>query len=272
MVFFEAMVTKPVDAAPGVSTAKAESSAPAELAFPASSRRRVLFDYDSTLNPGQGNAPLTPDRAAMLGGFIARWRAAAAAAGGTLEVCVLTASSPEVKTAALEAAGIRAHFDEVLSSSMPKKFASKGEYIARRVRKEGWDPRATLLADDSIEAVQSCFEDDDGAREGGAIASTLRLPQHSREGLLEEDMRLIEARFLMRPESALEHWHSYRLADGARHVDANDSAMKCMLDALPANERANIFAGNMKDGVASEHLAQWCDGRPDFAAASNAAK
>ena len=28
-------------------------------------RRRVLFDYDSTLNPGQGNAPLTRERAAM---------------------------------------------------------------------------------------------------------------------------------------------------------------------------------------------------------------
>ena len=48
--------------------------------------------------------------------------------------------------------------------------------------------------------------------------------------------------------------------------------MKCMLDALPANERAKIFAGNIKDGVASEHLVKWCEGRPDFAAASNTAK
>ena len=247
----------------------ARSERASEFAFPAGARRRVLLDYDSTLNPGQGNAPLTPERSAMLRGFIVRWRAAAAAAGGTLEICVLTASSPEKKTLALEAAGLRASFDEVLSSSMPRTFASKGEYIARRVRKEGWEPLETILVDDSIEAIQSCFEDaDGGARDNGAIASTLRLPQHSREGLVPEDLRLIETGFLASATPTPAHWYCYRLGDGTRHVDDADSATKCMLDSLPPDARTDIFAANFKDGVASEHLEQWCQGRPDFAVAA----
>jgi len=36
----------------------------------------VFFDYDSTLNPGQGNAPLTESRAALLKRYLSGWREA----------------------------------------------------------------------------------------------------------------------------------------------------------------------------------------------------
>ena len=93
-------------------------------------------------------------------------------------------------------------FDGVLSSTMPTHFASKGCALAALAR---GDPEVTasdswallgaqLLVDDSIEAIESVWSEPDGRpREPDVLANTLRIPQYSRTGLVEEDFALIDS-------------------------------------------------------------------------------
>eukprot|EP00927_Polykrikos_kofoidii_P073972 TRINITY_DN69977_c0_g1_i1.p1 TRINITY_DN69977_c0_g1~~TRINITY_DN69977_c0_g1_i1.p1 ORF type:complete len:782 (+),score=152.46 TRINITY_DN69977_c0_g1_i1:99-2444(+) len=232
----------------------------AALAEPRGPLRRVLIDYDSTLNPGQGNHPLTEERVAVLRPFLERLRKA------NVEVFVLTASNPEKKTAALESAGLLALFDGVLSSTLPTKFANKGEYIASRVAKDGWLPHEQLLADDSIDAIQSVWSkqiETGEPRPTGAVAHTLRLPQHSRVGLTESDLKLIE-RIVAGAHNvsgtATSHRFSGVTDDGRLFVDERDTWMKCMWDGMPQASREETLRSNPP-----ERLREWVEGRPDLA-------
>eukprot|EP00448_Togula_jolla_P025774 CAMPEP_0170651258 /NCGR_PEP_ID=MMETSP0224-20130122/46280_1 /TAXON_ID=285029 /ORGANISM="Togula jolla, Strain CCCM 725" /LENGTH=382 /DNA_ID=CAMNT_0010983055 /DNA_START=14 /DNA_END=1160 /DNA_ORIENTATION=+ len=225
--------------------------------------KRLLIDYDSTLNPGQGNLPLTSERAKLLEAYLTKWQKLG------LEIFVLTSSNPEKKEKALEAAGIRGLFTDVLSSTMPRRFPTKGDFIAKRIREDGWIPSEQLLADDSIEAVQSIFQDADAApRAAGPLAHTWRLPQHSSTGLLEEDLRLLDAKVAGSPGSgdggATTHCYSFQ-HDG-QQVDASDSAEKCMLDSLPLDTRIQVLKAN-----SPERRQEWIASRPDFAALCAAA-
>lgn len=215
--------------------------------------RRLLIDYDSTLNPGQGNAPLTEERAALLARFLTRWKAAG------VELFVLTSSNPVKKVEALEAAGLRQYFADVLSSTMPKRFESKGDFIAKRIKEEGWAASEQLLADDSVEAVQSVLQTADG--EPRVTAHTLRLKQHSAEGLVEEDLTLLDSFVSSPPPKAPLHYYSAR-HEGPRFVDERDSHEKCMLDSLPAESLQGVLQANPAKRL------EWVEGRPDFAAAA----
>lgn len=216
--------------------------------------RRLLIDYDSTLNPGQGNQPITPERAALLTTYLTQWRALG------VDVYVLTASNPVKKVEGLEAAGIRDLFNDVLSSTLPKKFATKGDFIARRVRDENWVPCEQLLADDSIEAIQSIWQDEEGARKGGPLAHTLRLLQHSQSGLLEADLQMITARIKGPVASATTHCYASEHGN-VRFVDEGDSPAKCMIDSLPSESRGQVIRANPE-----AQRREWLDRRPDLAA------
>jgi len=74
-----------------------------------SKAKRILLDYDSTINPGQGNAPLTAERAEMLDGFLTRWKKG----NPQLDIFVLTASNPDKKKEGLRAAKLAHHFSQV---------------------------------------------------------------------------------------------------------------------------------------------------------------
>lgn len=71
--------------------------------------KRILLDYDSTINPGQGNAPLTAERAEMLDGFFTRWKKEKS----DLEIFLLTSSNPAKKKEGLQAAKLAHHFTQV---------------------------------------------------------------------------------------------------------------------------------------------------------------
>lgn len=215
--------------------------------------RRLLIDYDSTLNPGQGNQPITAERAALLSRYLSRWREAG------LQLYVLTSSNPAKKVDGLDAAGLTKYFDEVLSSTMPKCFPSKGDFIASRIKTDGWKPSEQLLADDNVEAIQSLWSDADETR-SCALAHSFRLPQHSQQGLVEKDFETIDS-LIFKPEPLSDFTHYYAgRHDGEWFLDTEDSAEKCMLDALQAEELKNVLHVNQ------EMRERWLTGRPDFAA------
>eukprot|EP00929_Paragymnodinium_shiwhaense_P015414 TRINITY_DN123506_c0_g1_i1.p1 TRINITY_DN123506_c0_g1~~TRINITY_DN123506_c0_g1_i1.p1 ORF type:complete len:369 (-),score=68.25 TRINITY_DN123506_c0_g1_i1:693-1799(-) len=218
--------------------------------------RRLLLDYGSTLNPGPTARPVTEDRAALIRFYLHRWREAG------IETFVLTASAPEKIEHALTLSGLLSDFGgEVLSSFYPRKFLTKGDYIAARIAEDGWHPCEQLLVEDSVDAVQSVWLNADLApRKGGAVAHTLRIAQACSEGLLEEDLQYIEQYIMQRVQASNTTMHFALLDDaGERYVDDNDSAAKCMLDLLPADARAQVIAG-----AAVEQRGKMVEGRPDF--------
>lgn len=254
---------------------------PAPSAAARAKPRFLFVDYDSTLNPGQGNLPLTPERAAMLRAFLSRARLDLP----ELQVFVLTASNPAKKHEALAAAGLRELFDGVLSSSMPKKYESKGQYLRRWITKRGAAGGDVMHLDDSVQAIQSILEG--GGDESAApapVCNTLRLP-YMGAGLVEEDLLLVARRFLYAggcPEDGLPippgqvaaapvHANVIYVG-GERHVDGRDSAVKCMLDSLDADARQDILRQNAaaEDGGPSPRFLEWIAGRPDLRAAAEA--
>jgi len=217
--------------------------------------KRLFIEYDSTLNPGQGNQPLAKERATLLARYLSKWKVAG------LELYVLTSSNPEKKVEALQAAELFVFFDGVFSSTLPKKFASKGDFIAARMKESCWRPCEQRLVDDSIEAIQSIWKDMDGTpRPEGPLAHTLRIPQHSRKGLVEEDLKLLSLHTSGAADEATTHMYAFE-HDGARCLDDGDSYEKCMIDSLPEDSRAQVLAAAPLE---SRH--EWLVGRPDFAA------
>mmetsp|Transcript_18967 Transcript_18967/g.57627 ORF Transcript_18967/g.57627 Transcript_18967/m.57627 type:complete len:172 (+) Transcript_18967:176-691(+) len=165
----------------------------------------------------------------------------------------------------LQGAGILDLFDDVLSSSMPKKYESKGQFLMRFLVKQGALGTAALHADDSHQAIESILTNPSGAT--APVCHSLRLP-YMGEGLTAADFRLIATAFLYRcvrglaADDAGSYFGAYSFAHGgAAVVDAGDAAVKCMLDGMDAEALAEVIQQNK----GAEHLASWLDGRPDYA-------
>jgi len=213
----------------------------------------VLLDYDSTLNPGQGNAPLTDERVAILGPHFKRWRDAG------VELYVLTASNPKNKVDALQAAGLLHFFTQIFSSTFPDSFGTKGDFLAMKLKKHGWNPVRQFMAEDSCEHVMSILQHSNS--DSRSLAHTLRVQQHSKVGLTEEDLRYIDD-LVDRDIDFSKTTHIYASTfDGEQFVDNQDSVPKCMLDTLGVAERAEVLRANPP-----ERQIEWVDGRPDNAA------
>jgi len=177
-----------------------------------------------------------------------------------VQVYVLTASNPDVKKETLRSAKLLEYFEDILSSTMPKKYPSKGDYIAHCVETKGWVPSEQLLADDSIEAIASTcgwtFSSGDEARKDAPpLAHTLRLPQHSKVGLTEEDLAFIDG-LISSPPSGPKHYFT-SVHEGTRFVDESDADLKCMEYMLNAETFQGVLAAN-PDALS--------EGRPDFKA------
>ena len=91
------------------------------------------------------------------------WRAAAAAAGATLEVCVLTASSPEVSAAPRPRASARG---STTCSRRRCRRSSRPRASTRAARAQGGLGAARDAARRRLDRGRVVLEDDDGAREG----------------------------------------------------------------------------------------------------------
>lgn len=215
--------------------------------------RRIFLDYDSTLNPGQGNEPLSADRSEMLAGYLKRWQEAG------VGLYLLTASNPDVKSKALEAANLKTYFEDVLSSSSPTPFVSKGDYIQNLTNVKDWESLEQILVDDSVEAIASTagwsFSAPDKARKGQPVAHTFRLPQHSKAGLSAEDLKYLETLVMGPKLRAIRHCFA-GTHDSERFLDEADGDLKCMEFTVNTATLRGFLASNP----------EMTEGRPDFAA------
>lgn len=214
--------------------------------------QRIFFDYDSTLNPGQGSEALSPSRSELLMEFLSRWHQAG------VRIFVLTSSNPDVKNDALEKASLRKYFEDILSTSMPKKFPSKGDFLEERTMAEGWNSLKQILVDDSVEAVASTagwkFTSPDEARKGVAVSNTFRLVQHSTVGLTKKDLEHLD-KLIFGPTPKIDQHYFSGTHNGSGFVDEADTDLKCMEFTVNKLLLSELLKSN-PDMV---------EGRPDFA-------